>query len=61
MKNRTAIAVMFAVVVISGACAPPEEEAPKIPAEQAVSELVIQWDNAMRTGEVDGAVAHDPQ
>jgi ketosteroid isomerase-like protein len=57
MKNRTAIVVMFAVVLTGGACAPPEEETPKIPAEQAVSELVIHWDNAMRSGEVDGAIA----
>jgi ketosteroid isomerase-like protein len=57
MKNRILVVAICVVVMIGVACAPPEEEAPGIPAEQAVSELVVGWDNAMRTGEVEGAVA----
>jgi len=57
MKNGTAIAAIFAVVLVGGACAPAPDETPMMPVEQAVSEMVVGWDNAMRTGEVDGAVA----
>ena len=58
MKIGTAILGILAISLFAGACAPAEEEtAPTIPARQAVSDLVVQWDNAMRTGEVEGAVA----
>ena len=57
MKNGTAIVAILAVVLIGCACAPAPEETPMMPVEEAVSKMVVGWDNAMRTGEVDGAVA----
>lgn len=57
MKNRIAMAAMLAVFLVGPACAPPEVEEPEISAEQAMSELVVRWDNALRAGDVDAAVA----
>ena len=57
MKNATVFAAIFAVVLVGGACAPAPEETPMMPAREAASKMVVDWDNAMRTGEVDGAVA----
>jgi ketosteroid isomerase-like protein len=57
MNNRIAIAAVFALFLIGPACAPQEADKPAIPAEQAMSELVVRWDDALRAGEVEGAVA----